>query len=379
MKRIPAFLYSVLYFNLPAQTSISKTMVFEGLTREYTIYIPAVYNSTQAVPLLFNLHGYTSDNTAQEYYGDFRPIADTANFIIIHPNGTFDMSGYRYWNSFDYSTVNDVGFLSAIIDSVSVTYNIDLSRVYSTGMSNGGFMSFDLACKLSNRIAAVASVTGSMAKTHMNACNAQHPVPIMQIHGTADGTVLYNGTSSVVSVPALIDHWVQFNNCSATPLITQVPDINTTDNCTAEHYLYQGGSSGSTVEHYKIINGGHTWPGAPVVIGTTNMDFSASREIWRFFSKYKLNELLSAALEHSSGKKIEIYPNPAFDNISIKFNGYIIENFEVHDILGKEKKVEGFSVINEEVKINTTGWAAGVYILTFREKGILHHKKLIKN
>src|SRR5690606_1227667 len=173
------------------------------------LYIPASYDGTESVPLLFNLHGYTSNNVQQEVYADFRPIADTANFIIVHPNGTLDLGGNRYWNAFNVpGGVDDVGFLSTLIDEISQSYTIDMNRVYSTGMSNGGFMSYELACALGYRITAVASVTGAMPKNRPSTCNPPHPVPAMQIHGTADPTVPYNGNAQQESIEDVVDYWV---------------------------------------------------------------------------------------------------------------------------------------------------------------------------
>jgi polyhydroxybutyrate depolymerase len=104
---------------LKAQTIVNGSFVHDGINRTYRLYIPEVYNPSTPVPLLFNLHGYGSNNIEQEFYGDFRPIADTANFIIAHPNGTLDPGGNRYWNAFGGADVDDVGFLSSLIDTIS--------------------------------------------------------------------------------------------------------------------------------------------------------------------------------------------------------------------------------------------------------------------
>lgn len=158
-----AILCAIVHFNIGAQLTITDSIVHDGLTREYILYVPANYTGTSAVPLLFNFHGYTSNANDQMWYGDFRPIADTAGFIIIHPQGTLDGTGTTHFNvGWGGSTVDDVDFTSALIDSISAQYNINQDRVYSTGMSNGGFMSFKLACELSDRIAGIASVTGSI-------------------------------------------------------------------------------------------------------------------------------------------------------------------------------------------------------------------------
>ena len=301
-----------------AQTTTGSFM-HGGVLRDYRLYVPAIYNGATPVPLIFNLHGYTSDAVQQEFYADFRPIADTANFILVHPNGTLDPLGNRFWDTFGAGTVDDLGFLTALIDTLSAHYNIDADRVYSTGMSNGGFMSYDLACFRSTRIAAIASVTGNMLASRLASCAAVHPTPVMQIHGTADPTVNYNGGSGMLPIEDLVTHWVQFNNCSPTPTITQVPDINTTDGCTAEHRVYTGGDAGSTVEFYKIIGGEHTWPGSPVVIGVTKQVFSARVEIWRFFRQYRLSALTGIEVATSARSPFTITQDIAGDLV-IRFS-----------------------------------------------------------
>ena len=112
-------------------------------------------------------------------------------------------------------------------------------------------------------------------------------MPIMEIHGTVDGSVPY------ATIPSIMDFWTNFNNCNNTPIITNVPDINTNDGCTAEHQIWGNGTNGATVEHYKIIDGQHSWPGALFPNGVTNQDIDASEKIWEFFSKYDINGLIS--------------------------------------------------------------------------------------
>ena len=134
------------YFAFSQQT-ISDSIVHNNVTRYFTTYIPAVYNSSIPVPLLFNFHGYTSNASQQMWYGDFRSIADTANFLLVHPQGGVDSTGNTHWNvGWNGSIGDDIGFTAALIDSLSAEYNINQDRIYSTGMSNGGFMSFNLAC-----------------------------------------------------------------------------------------------------------------------------------------------------------------------------------------------------------------------------------------
>lgn len=332
------------------QTTINGSFVFEGITRTYRLYIPASYNSSVPAPLLFNLHGYGSNNVEQELYGDFRPISDTAGFIIAHPNGTVDQSGNRFWNTFGNSSVNDLGFLSAMIDTISASYNIDSGRIYSTGMSNGGFMSYELACFLSHRITAIASVTGSMIWLKLQTCNPQHPTPVMQIHGTADMTVPYAGNFAFVHIDTLVKYWVNFNECNPIPQVIQIPDINPNDGCTAEQHIYSEGDHDSSMELFKVLGGGHSWPGAPVNINITNMDFSASVEIWRFLSQYNMAGLVSGIEPRPANDlSFRLFPNPSGGNIKLEFENELPDRIAVYNHLGQ--LVTDFESKNEIVEL----------------------------
>lgn len=328
MKHIYFILVSLTFTTVAfTQQTINMSVNVGNVKREFRIYVPKLYTDGIAVPLVFNFHGYTSNNTQQELYGDFRPVADTANFIVVHPLGLPVIGTSLGWNNF-VSNLNskpdDIGFFHKMIDTLSTIYSIDKNRIYSTGMSNGGFMSYDLACFASEKIAAIASVTGSMIQSHLSACQAKHPTPILEIHGTTDPVIPYDGKGFLVQsvhIDSLISFWVKFNQCSPTPTIAQVPNTNTADNCTAEHYIYANGKKGVNVEFYKIINGGHTWPSAPINLpnnGNTNRDINASTVIWNFFKKYSLNNLTTVSANQSQETKdISIYPNPTADKLNI--------------------------------------------------------------
>jgi polyhydroxybutyrate depolymerase len=359
-------LLSTLSFH--AQTTVVDSILSGGIYRNYRLYVPAMYTGATARPLIINLHGYTSNALQQQYYSNFGPIADTANFLMVFPNGTFS-SGQQYWNAGLYAAgVDDIGFLSHLIDSLKLQYNINLNRVYATGMSNGGFMSHTLACELSNRITAIASVTGSIFTTQYGSyCHPTRPVPVMQIHGTSDATVPYAGSASQYMEPidTVVKYWVTKNNCNPTAAFTNVPNTSTTDNCTAEHYVYSGGNLGSTVEFYKIIGGGHSWPGAPYNIPgiNTNQDFTASKEIWRFFNQYNLASLTNIEDIEKQNLAISVYPNPA--NTILNFNTDNFNNsesIEITDLLGKVV----LSDHTNSTTINIEKLQPGIYFLSIK-------------
>jgi polyhydroxybutyrate depolymerase len=275
-----------------SQETLYETLDHDGLTREYTIHIPPGYNSDTPVPLMFSLHGYTSNNDFNLLYTGFNSIADTANFIVVYPLGTTYL-GATHWNVGGFtagSPIDDVGFLETLIDEISSNYSINPDRVYSTGMSNGGYMSFLLACQISSKIAAIASVTGSMTLSTYDECNPDHPTPVLQIHGTTDGTVPYEGGAGwSESIPDVLDYWINHNNCDTEAIVTPFEDIDSSDGSTAEHYLWNSGDNNVTTEHIKVTGGGHDWPGA-----WGNMDISASIEVWKFFMRFDINGSLNA-------------------------------------------------------------------------------------
>lgn len=355
-----------------AQQTINASITHDGIQRDYILYVPVVYNANTPTPLVFNFHGYTSNANDQMLYGDFRSIADTANFILVHPMGTLDGSNQPYWNANWGGTVDDIGFTEALIDSLALDYNINMDRVFSTGMSNGGFMSYTLACELGHRIAAIASVTGTMNLNQSSTCIPSHPTPIMEIHGTLDATVPYNGLAGTMeSIPNTIDYWVNFNNCNTIPVQTAVPNISIVDGCTATHFIYENGDNGVEVEHYRIDLGAHTWPGAPIEIGTTNYDIDASVKIWEFFAQYDINGKIGVndILENKLSQ-VYISPNPATNHI--KISG--LENMDYSVTISS---MNGFTVSESRntSSIEIEHLESGVYFINIANA---NHQRTIK-
>ena len=353
MRYIPLLLLLVgSTFSNFAQETINASIIHDGIQRDYILYIPEVYDGSTTVPLVLNFHGYGSNAAQQMFYGDFRDIADTEGFLLVHPEGT-TFIGDQFWNvGFPglSSNIDDVGFTEALIDELATLYAIDLDRVYATGMSNGGFMSFLLACQLSEKIAAVASVTGSMTQDTFDDCNAQHPTPVLQIHGTDDGVVLYNGNNLSIPIADVISYWVDHNNCESTPTTTTLPDIDPSDGSTIEHSVYEDGDNGITTEHMKVIGGGHTWPGSVINTGGTNQDIDASMEIWLFFSRYDINGLLST--DDFENNQVTIYPNPTQSKINLSLNFSNQVDYKLFSPLGKQLMTGTITSSNDEIDIS---------------------------
>ncbi len=339
-------------FSSFAQQTINASITHDGIQRNYILYIPELYDGSSDVPLVLNFHGFGSNANQQMFYGDFRDIADTEGFLLVHPEGT-TFIGNQFWNvGFPglSSTVDDVGFTEALIDELATLYAIDLDRVYATGMSNGGFMSFLLACQLSEKIAAVASVTGSVTQDTFDDCNAQHPIPVLQIHGTDDGVVLYNGNNLSIPIADVISYWVDYNNCETTPTITTLPDVDVSDGSTVEHSVYEDGDNGITTEHMKVIGGGHTWPGSVINTAGTNQDIDASMEIWLFFSRYDINGPLST--DNIENNPVTIYPNPTQSKINLSLNYSKDIYYELISPLGQQLMTGTITSSNQEIDIS---------------------------
>ena len=266
-------------------------LIHKGLDRYY--YIQLAHPEAEGLSsVLFNLHGYGSNALEQMYYTNFNNLANTKenNFILIHPQGaplnTVLTSSSSHWNSGGWtigSTVDDVDFIDTIIKLVSQKYNLNQDRIYSTGMSNGGFMSYHLACNLSSKIAAIASVTGSMSKETYEDCNPTHSTSILQVHGTIDATVPFEGNSALGmrSINDVMDYWKLYDACDIEPIsiVTDYFDIE----ISVQHDAYLNCLNDVHVELYKIEGMGHRWP------NKERYGISATEIIWEFINTYDIN------------------------------------------------------------------------------------------
>ena len=265
----------------------ARTMVHDGINREYVLYIPSSYNGTSAVPLMLVFHGF--GGTASEFMNgsmdgnsDMRPLAESDTFILVYPQGSCS-DGSSHWNPCptggdNKSTADDVGFVESMISEISSEYNVNMERIYAAGYSNGGMMAYGLANYKSDLIAAVASVSGSMLD-----CPGptSHPMPIVHLHGTSDDVIPYNGSSDWSSAESTLDYWINFNNTTTNPTVS-------TDNSggmTIEHYEYSQGDSSVSVEHYKYIGGEHVW------FSSNFQGQNTSELVWNFVSRYDINGL----------------------------------------------------------------------------------------
>jgi len=337
MKKIILLLLSISIFNnCIAQQTITDTLYHNGFTRNFNVFLPVNYVEGESLPLVFNFHGLGSNMTQQQFYSEMDTVANEQNFIVCYPDGIDNA-----WNSGFGGSVDDVGFTDKMIGYIHEKYNIDLSRVYSCGMSNGGYMSYSLSCELSERFAAIASVTGSMAIGYMPTCNPERILPFMQIHGTNDNTVQYNGDGISASIDDVVSFWTEKWMCAPIDItFTDVADIDITDETTATNYKYFCDAD-LIGELYVVEGGAHTWPGASFEIDVTNNDFEASEVIWEFFNQFSTENPptpLVGLNDNVLANKFVVQPNPFTNNVTVE--GHItINNLEVYNINGRLLKI----------------------------------------
>ena len=268
--------------------TFSRSIEVEGESREYLIHIPISYDSIQSIPLILNFHGWTMSASDQMYVSDMRALSDSEQFILVYPQGT-KLWGSTHWNVGSWTTgsqANDLDFIDALTDQLANNYNLDEERIYACGYSNGGFFSQELACQLSNKIAAIGTVAANMSIQTVNNCDPSHPVPVITISGTMDNVVQYDGSQpeGTISHNNTLDYWITFNNMDAEPIISDLQDINIPDGSSVTLYQYLNGDNYVEIEHYKIVDGGHDWPGT-----FGNMDIDANTVIWNFVSQFDIN------------------------------------------------------------------------------------------
>ena len=359
-----------LAFNLFGQQQLNRTLFFDGQNRSYIIYVPASYNGSVDYPLLFSFHGGGGTSSGFIFVNDMRPIADTANFIAVYPQAAVDPTdGSNSWLHKTPTTHNDVNFIEAIIDTLSNDYNIDNDRVYACGYSEGGIFSYELGCRLNDRIAAFSSVSGSMlvdafrvSYYNLGNCSPIHPTAVLLIPGTIDSSPhsSYSGFQPYyMSVNDISTFWANHNNTDINPTVTTVPNSNTSDGSTIEKRIWENGDNCVAIQELKVINGGHDWPGS-----SGNMDINASQEIWKFVSMYDINGLIncgSTDVTISSDIDFEIFPNPTSEFITINSLEKNNLSYSIFSIVGK--MVMNGHINKSNPKINISQLEPQLYIL----------------
>jgi polyhydroxybutyrate depolymerase len=380
-KSIISVLILILGFkSVSAQTNLNDTIVHNSLNRTYLLHIPASYNAANPTPLVIGLHGggalswYSLEQVSQ-----LISKSNSSGFLLVYPEG-FKYLGIRTWNGGGccgdavLNNIDDVGFISNLIDTLESQYNIDTTRIYATGISNGAIMAYRLACELSHRIAAIAPVAGTLEDT-LYTCNPSRPVPIIQFHSVLDSNIYMQGgvgqgASGYRFNP--INYGLQkfsaYNNC------TQDSDssyyiVGSTFyykkrwhgcNCNAEEILYLTG------------DGGHSWPGGQqgtyVGADSPSSIINANDSIWNFFQQHTLDcnpNSLNDLQNHIP--QIKIYPNPAFQFVTLEFDNAIKDNCTLTLYNTQGQLVQTImDITTNKVEIQIKNLVSGLYFLHLR-------------
>lgn len=387
MKVTLFLLLSILMQNFSAnsQMTLTQNLQFEGNTRKYAIYLPANYVAGSVRPLIIDFHGYGSTASTEQAHSRWMPVADTAGFLVVYPSGLKDIHQNQYWNvgwSWLPQT-NDIGFVSALIDTVYARYNIDLHKVYAAGFSNGGFMAYRLGAQLSDRIAAVASVSGGIVPEVYDTLMPLHPIPTLGIHGTSDDIVGYNGgigQFTSVHVDSAFYFWGRNNLCDPEVDTTLLPNLNQGDGSTVQLFEFKNEACEYDSRLYRVMGGEHLlWPGV-----TGNKDFNASSVIWNFFNTYSLQNVSSVDnAENHHPIPFSIYPVPAHGEVTIHFKDIA----DVHDpciitlmnIAGELILKEKINPVDSKYTMRTEDITPGVYFLIISNANGLSTCKVLIN
>lgn len=250
--------------------------------RIYRVHVPTAYRPDRPLPAVLVFHGHGATAAGMESATGFSRLADREGFLAVYPQALPDVHGWTFWDSAeqgDYG-IDDVQYVANVLDAVQRTWCVAPRQIYATGFSNGGGLVGLLACRLAGRIAAFAPVSGSFPDTP-GGCHPARPVPILDIHGAADRTVPYDGTthlwnevSLLPPIPVWLWGWAARDSC------TSGPDVFLqSDGVTGERWT--GCRGDATVVHYRLADGGHAWP--------VTIDGSAgSAVIWDFFAQHPL-------------------------------------------------------------------------------------------
>jgi len=262
-----------------------NTIEVDGRLRSYFVHAPPSYDGKHPLPLVLVLHGATQSAEGAERMSGMSVVADKENFLVAYPAGTSRLGHAPTWNAGNCcgyalsNNVDDIAFFRKLIDKLESDYDIDLKRVYVTGISNGAMMSFRIACELANQVAAVAPVEGAQ---NVN-CNPSSAVSVVIFHGAADRLVPFEGGETPfqlgprrwdTSVAAAIGFWVRRDGCSSTPKHEETKEVHID--------IYSGCKDGSGVALYAIQGGHHMWPGTAM----SRNGLPATDIMWKFFAQH---------------------------------------------------------------------------------------------
>jgi len=282
--------------NIAAAGDFSETIDSGGVSRTYVLHVPAV--TARPMPLVLVFHGGGGQGRTMERYTHLDELADRYGFIVAYPDGL-----RRQWNDGRLPHNNgaqDVAFVRALIDRIESEYPVDRKRVFAAGMSNGAMFSQRLGCELSDRIAAFAAVSGNLPEAIYPSCAPARAISVLQMSGTDDPLVPYNGGNvvsprggGVLSVDQTVKFWAKSDGCNAGVSVVHLTPVAPPDGTDVVRKTYRGCRNGSAVVLYTIDGGGHAWPGKvqylpAFIVGKASDQIDGNATIIDFFMSHPM-------------------------------------------------------------------------------------------
>ncbi len=288
-----AVMMSIILTILPVQAQ-EATADADFETRTYELFVPDSYDADTPIPLVMVLHGASGSGARSQAWLGFDELADAENFMVVYPDGLY--------NNWDFGAgvptadgviaVDDVGYLTGVVDELASEYNIDAAQVFVTGMSNGAIMAYRLACEAPDTFKAVAGVAAGIFTMAVQNCD--QPISVLFIQGSEDPILPWDGTlldGQYVGLSAAdsLSFWTQLNECNTKTdavIQTDLPDTDQDDASMVKQISLTDCANGTQVQFYAVVGGGHTWPGHPfdvdMELGALNMDMDATAVIWEW-------------------------------------------------------------------------------------------------
>ena len=272
-----------------------------ALTRSYLLHVPK--QLTHPAPLVIVMHGYTGSADSIMSYSGMNEVADEEGFVVVYPQGTVDQQGNAFFNvGYEFhadASVDDLQFIRDLVAHLQDELTLNPDKVFATGMSNGADMSYLLACQASDIFRAVAPIAGVMMKETFDTCSPSRPLPLFEVHGTNDEVSLFNGDMEnsggwgpYLDLPATIAFWVELNGLTLKQS-SNLPNNAANDSSHIIFDRYWSEIQDNEVWFYRVVDGGHHWPGVQFdwwrnlmawwYVRNANQDIDTSRVVWSFF------------------------------------------------------------------------------------------------
>lgn len=373
------FAILTVIFSFGSASAQYDTIPWDGLDRTYLVHLPEGYTGDEPLPLVIAMHGGVGSAFNIENQSGFSMEADEENFIVVYPEGALSLFNIRTWNAGNCcayamdNDIDDVGFINALLDELIGELAVDDSRIYATGISNGGMMAYRLGCELSDRIAAIGPVAGTMVA---NNCNPTRPVPVIQFHSYLDENIPYeggigNGLSDHYNPPqdSVMMVWSQKDDCIS---IAETVVDN-------DEYTYTRSydcACLSEVQYYITADGGHSWPGGnPTAIGDDPSEYiDATSMMWDFFTQHTLEcNVIDGVDDILKNERVKVYPNPSngIFNVAISENDKVI-NMRLFSPEGKY-----IAIKSQQTELDLSHLSVGIYLLKVTTMEGVFFKRLV--